>query len=436
MSNRDTVILYNPKIDFLPYYPCFWAPIAIIAIAAPLVDSGYKVILLDGNLEQDELRVKQTIIENLSNILFVGITSMVGGKQLERGIALGRNIRLLSKTIPVVFGGGMPTIASDILLTEDSVDYVICGQGEVPITKLAACLRDGSNPINIEGVYSRTSGGIPQPVFEDRSDFSKYPWHLVDVESYLRNDPYLGKRILNYISSQGCPYQCGYCSEPVSCRSKWTAYPAERTYEETRGLVEKYGLDGIKFYDANFFINPRRVVDFAQLILGNSITMRWGASAHPKGLLRLSEELKLIKRSGLSRLLIGAESGSQKVLDFIKKGCTVNDNLKAAEICKKYDIAAAFTFIVGFPGIDENIEETLSLVSEMKKINIDFDIKIHFYSPFPGTNLYPQALIHGYKPPMTLEEWSRHDYYQIQTPWMDKDLEVRICDFMAQLSGR
>ncbi len=432
---KGTVILYQPKVDYRPYYPCFWAPLSILSVAAPLVANNFKVILLDGNLEEHEVD-KGIVKENISRCICIGISCMIGGKQIERGINFSKFVKCLKPDVPVIFGGPMATVVPRTLLNSPSVDYIIRGQGEKPMLELVRALITGKSCEGIEGLMSK-NGESTRPVLIDKNVFPEYPWYLLDVEKYVRQDRYIGKRVLNYTSSQGCPHKCGYCSEVSSYGCRWKAYTAKRTFEEILRLTEEYQLDGIKFYDSNFFANPKRSIEFSELLLGINRKIKWGASAHPEGIIRLQEYIVNIKESGLSRLLIGAESGSQKALDRMKKGCTLDDILFVSEICAKYCIPTAFTFIVGIPEVDDDIEKTLGMVLKMKKIWSEFDIKIHFYAPFPETPLFEEAKKHGYCSPKNIEEWSIYDYYLIQTPWLSKREEVKVrqfsdfyCDFL------
>jgi len=231
---------------------------------------------------------------------------------------------------------------------------------------------------------------------------------------------------MNFVSSQGCPQKCGYCSEVSSYGCHWKALTAERTLREVSSLVKEHNLDGIKFYDSNFFVDRNRVVKFAQGLIDNGININWAASAHPKGLKRLGDDLGLVRKSGLRRLLIGAESGSQAALDYINKGCTTGDIMEAAELCAKHNISSAFTFIVGIPGVSDDVEATLEMALKMKKMCGDFEINIHFYAPIPGTPLYEEARRLGYKSPSSLPEWSKYNYYTIQVPWLDKAVERNV----------
>lgn len=433
---QDTVILYQPKVDFKPYYPCFWAPLSILSVAAPLVSKGIRVLLLDGNLEEHQ-KDKKIIEENIGRCICVGISSMIGGNQLERGLDIAMFIKQYRSDLPIILGGPATSVISEQLFEDPNIDYVVLGQGELPVSDLVDCLIQGKKIENIPGVMSRSNREWATPVFHDKNLFSPYPWHLLDVEKYIREDRYLGKRVLNYTSSQGCPYRCGYCSESASYGCQWKALTSERVLNEVEQLKRNYNLDGIKFYDANFFVNPNRVIDFARGLNDSNLHLNWGAAAHPKGVIRLADNLAEIKKSGLNRLLIGAESGSQNTLDYINKGCTVEDNILAAKLCAEHQISSAFTFIVGMPGIKDDISKTLEMVLKIKKISGEFDVKIHFYAPFPGTPLFSEAEKRGYRSPATLREWSSYDYYLIQTPWVDRKEENKVrrfgdfyCDFL------
>lgn len=429
---RDIIVLYHPKVDFWPYYPCFWAPLSVMAIAGALRQSGFKILIQDGNLSEmmDSLEQLQSIKDR---IFLVGISAMIGGKQGERAVEYSKSIKKMHTSIPVVIGGGFATIAGDVLLKEISVNYVIRGQGENPMISLVNVLAFGGCITGIKGLATADTWQLSLPEFQDRSNFQPFSWDLVNVENYVRSDPFGGPRTINFVSSQGCPHRCGYCNEPFTCKSEWCGYSAERTFLETEKLVVDYNLSAVKFYDPNFFVNRKRVIEFCEKMLLAKNKFRWSASAHPRGLNRFRDEVELLSRSGLSRLLIGAESGSQQVLDFVKKGCKVAEIISSAELCRRAGINATFTFIVGFPGIVDDLESTFHLIREIKRINNKFEIKIHFFSPFPGTVLGEVAKQFGYDYPNSLMEWSRHDYYQAHASWVDGEYARAVEEFRSQL---
>lgn len=425
---KNTVILYYPAVDFKPFYPCFWAPLSILTLAAPLVTEGFNVILLDGNLNKEDSD-RLIIRDALADCICIGISSMIGGGQLERGIEMASFVKSSSKNTPVVFGGPLATVIPEELLKDSSVDYVVRGQGEYPFLELVKMLQANQPIVKIAGVVRKGDECIGNPVIYDKEQIPPIPWHLLDVEKYIRQDRLLGNRVMNFISSQGCPQKCGYCSEVSSYGCKWKAISAERMLNEISDLVEKFNLDGIKFYDSNFFVDRNRVVKFAKGLIDNKIKINWAASAHPLGLKKLADDLDLVQKSGLKRLLIGAESGSQTSLDYINKGCNTDDIMDAARLCANHDISSAFTFIVGMPGISDDISATFEMALKMKKLNGNFEINIHFYAPLPGTPLFEEAKSFGYIPPESLSRWSAYNYYAIQIPWLKKAMEKNVLLF-------
>lgn len=428
---KNHIILFQPKIDLYPHYSCFWAPLSLLSISAPLANDGYKVTIIDGNLDGSQTRILESLT-NQDDILFIGVSMMIGGNQIERGIDFVNEVKSMGCTAQIIAGGPAAAVIPDKLVNSNLFDAVIRGQGETPISLVAKAIRDNGSLDNIAGVITKENPNKSIPALENKNNFPPYPWHLIDVEQYIRSDPFTGLRTLNYVSSQGCPNKCGYCSEELTCNSKWTALTAERTFNEVSDLVKKYNLSGIKFYDSNFFADVKRVIQFSNLILKSGLNFKWSASAHPREIIKLGDEMSHIREAGLSRLLIGFESGHQAVLDYVQKGTKVEDNLEVARICTKNKLSATFTYIIGFPGITDDTDPTCEQALEIKRINPSAEINIHFFYPFPGSKLYGDALKFGFNDPKTLTEFSNNDYYSIQTPWVEPGLQDRIQEFQRQ----
>ncbi|MEK6862352.1 MAG: radical SAM protein, partial [Nanoarchaeota archaeon] len=159
--------------------------------------------------------------------------------------------------------------------------------------------------------------------------------------------------------------------------------------------------------------------------------IKWAASAHPKNILICNnDELDLIKESGCSRILIGAESGNDDELKYIKKNMTKENVIEVANRLGKREIHGSFTVIVGYPGFpEENIDRTLDFGRMLREISSLHEIKAHIYAPYPGTPLYEDSIRHGFAPPKTLEDWAQYDYYEAQTPWLRDGLTERVRDF-------
>jgi radical SAM superfamily enzyme YgiQ (UPF0313 family) len=192
-------------------------------------------------------------------------------------------------------------------------------------------------------------------------------------------------------------------------------------------LVKENNLNGVKFYDANFFVDRKRVITFAQGLIDREIPIKWAASAHPYPMLKMSdEEMRILERSGLSRLLIGAESGNPDELKFIDKHITTEDVINVAQKCNEYNIHGSFTVIVGYPGFPKDyIGNTLRFGEMLREIDHRHEMKAHIFTPYPGTPLFMESIAQGFNPPKTIDEWSTYDYYEIETPWVNnQDMKI------------
>lgn len=428
---RDTVILYYPKIRYLPEYKFFWTPLSLLAISRLLKDD-YKIIIIDGNIQRD---YHTLVKDHLGRCICIGISTITGGNQLLDSIEFARFIRNRKKNVPIVWGGPHPTSLPDETIKYDMVDIVVRGQGEITFKEVVNSLEKGGSFDKVLGITYKKNNQVihnnGRPIF-DINDLPNMPWELINVGNYIRNDVTINIKTINLVSSYGCPYSCKFCYEVVAYKRRWTGLKAKRILDEISALVGQYGINGVKFYDANFFVNPSRIKDFCEGVIERKLKIKWAASAHPKDLLRLNDYFGLVKESGCTRILIGAESGSPEVLEFIDKKVTVKEILEAARLCNEFEIIGSFTFMVGFPiDADKNGKQTKDLIEIILGNYPKHEIRVHLWAPYPGTELYPIALEKGFEPPKTLEEWADYEYYKPQTPWINEEL-VKMLEYTSQ----
>lgn len=423
------IILYHPKTDHENNYLYYWIPYSILTIASACESNGFTAICIDANAG-DESHFFDSINDKLHDVLCVGISCMTG-HQIENGLRFAKKIRMINPSIPLIWGGTHPTLFPKQTLENELVDYVIQGQGEVRLPKLLKLISENrQKPYMIEGVGEKAYGKIylsEKTVFYDKKYFPKFNWDLLDIEKYVKQDDDISTRVLNYLTSQGCPFHCGFCSEVGLYDGNWTCFDVDRVIDDISYLVSKYSLNGIKFYDANFFGKKSYGLTIAKRL--TNLKIKWAASGHPATLSSFTDdEWLVLKESGCARLLIGLESGSQAVLNSIRKSYKIEKALHLAEQLAKYNIIGSFTFIVGFPNrVDEKeVEKTIALASAIRKISEKHECKIHFYAPYPGTPLWEDAKKMGFVEYTRFEDWSNFDYYRIETPWIPKEMEKNI----------
>jgi radical SAM superfamily enzyme YgiQ (UPF0313 family) len=129
--------------------------------------------------------------------------------------------------------------------------------------------------------------------------------------------------------------------------------------------------------------------------------------------------MKNLSRSSCTRLLMGVESGSDRVLnEIVRKEITRTQILDVAQEIADNGILGSYTFIIGFPGeTQQEQKETFSLIEELWNLDPSPETRVHLFAPYPGTPLFEAAMNQGFKAPTSLEGWSGYDYYDSQTPW-------------------
>ncbi|MAT45183.1 MAG: hypothetical protein CL609_22880 [Anaerolineaceae bacterium] len=414
------IILYNPKTSHERHYSFFWIPYSLFSLASVLKHHGFSVLILDGNVTEIDT---ESLLNNvdITETLCVGISCMTG-HQITDGLDFAKTIHRYKPSIPVVWGGTHPTLFPNQCLNNPEVQYVIRGYGEFAFLNLVVALLKRQDIGFIEGLCLKMQSGnfITKPAtINNLNNIPDFKWDLIDLNKYVRDDSAISNRTVNYISSRGCPFSCGFCSEVALHKKVWKSFSSERTVRDVLTLTDLTNASGVKFYDANYFVDVKRVMQISQMLVDNKL--KWAASAHPQRLLKLEKyNWKILEKSGCTRLLIGAESGMQEVLDFIHKQHNVQDTLVLAKKLRDSGIVGSFTFIVGFlDNVDIEVEKTLEMCKAVREIWKRHETKIHFYAPYPGTPLWNYAISKGFQPPTQLEEWANFNYYNVETGWVD-----------------
>ena len=431
-----TIALIHPKINFKDNYPCSWIPFSILSIGSNLRRDRFRVCLFDENCTD-----RTEIFRSLANqdVLLAGISIMTGGGQIRNGLEIAAGIRQAHPKAKIVFGGPHVNVLPEQTLAHPLVDYVICGMGQETFSGLADCLHDGKSPKGLPGLYVKKGSGIlyPDILKATLKRLTPYDFSLINPELYVKYDATISERTLNYIASQGCPYACRFCYESNYGR-KYYGMRSEFVRRDIALYAEQFRVDGIKFYDADFFIHQEGYSATIRQL--KAYGLKWAASIHPNDILRCqcgasNTLLKLVSESQCTRLLMGMESGSNRILqDIIHKNTKAEDYITLARIIADYGILGSYTFMVGFPGETESeYDETFDLVQRLWDLHVPIETKIHIYLPYPGTPLFAEAVSLGHKPPDDLESWSDYNYYKSMTPWTNHSLEERLQTFTRMI---
>jgi anaerobic magnesium-protoporphyrin IX monomethyl ester cyclase len=412
---RLKVVLYNPRAVF------FTMPLALLAIGSELDPERYEVVIIDGRLESNAQRA---VLSHIEGALCLGVTVLTGAP-ISDALHISRIAKQACPELPVVWGGWHASMFARECLLEPSVDVTVRGQGEETFAEIVRRLAAGRSLVGCAGCTVRLPDGSihenpPRPLAPvDR--FRAHDYGLIPVERYFSLK---GKRQLDYISSQGCNFRCAFCSDPFVYGRKWVGLEPKRMALRLKELWDCYHFDDVNFQDETFFTRARRVLVLADEIVASGMKTTWAATMRADQGVRLPDEVwARCKQSGLRRLLVGVESGSNEMLRRIRKDIRIEQVFHTAERMLRFGIAGHFPFIVGFPEeSDASIQATLDCAKRLRSLSPDFLTPIYYFKPYPGSELVIEAVARGFRLPESLEAWSEFDYVAGQPgPWVSAE---------------
>ncbi len=440
-DNRDICLLF-PRHQISVGTKGAMVPMALLSIAAPLKEEGYNVQLLDGNIMSGDVEkdVETMLSEVKSPPLALGISSMTG-YQIWYGLKFARAFRKKFPESPIVWGGMHATLLADQTLRHACVDYVVVGPGEWTFMDFIHALESNEKFLRYEqipGLGFKRDGKAT--VNADRKITKmdmvpSSPYELIDVEAYVKDLWYINTRTISYISSQGCPFRCTFCTDVIMNKKRWSGLSSIRMLEEIEGLVEKYRVNGILFYDNNFFVNKQRVLDFCKGVVEAGWDLKWFAVGRAPQLNKYTDEdWALMVRSGLTRVSCGAESGDQTVLDLLKKDADVQDTIDFVRRCKKFGVQAEPSFMVGLPeNYEQDFAKTVDLIDWIFKEDPNSLCILYYYTPYPKSELQEYVKTFGFTEPDSLEGWGDYMLREPHGPWLPDDYVERVKMVMMQV---
>ena len=410
------VVLYNPRAVF------HTMPLALVAVGSALDRARFDVCIVDGRLERDP--VARTIAET-EDARCLGV-SVLTGRPIRDALAVSRAVRAARPEVPIIWGGWHPSLFPHECLDEPPIDAVVIGQGEETFREVIARLGWGCDLEGCAGIAYRRGREVvvnPPRALGDLNTLPTHDYGLIDVERYFARK---GRRQLDYVSSQGCRFRCSFCADPTVYGRGWVGLAPSRVAREIQALDRRHRIEEVAFQDETFFTSPRRVEELCDEFIERGLRISWTATMRADQACRLSEAVvEKAVRSGLRRVMIGVESGSQRMLDWMQKDMTIGQVVAAAERCARHDLGAMFNFIVGFPGEPEDcLAETLALIKRLRAMHPAFETPVFYYRPYPGSAIAALAQARGYEFPRGLEAWADFDYVGGRSPWLS-DVEWR-----------
>jgi radical SAM superfamily enzyme YgiQ (UPF0313 family) len=303
------------------------------------------------------------------------------------------------------------------------------GQGEDAFLEVMRHIEAGESLKGIPGVGYKQDGRLifnsPRSLRPIR-ELPPKAYHLADFDAYQK---VCGRRWAMYTSSLACPFDCAYCTNSGVYGRKWNALEPDQVVEETTDLVTRYGLSLLWIVDDNFLVDRDRAVAIAEGLLRRGVKFDWSIQGSTNLVVRLTvEELKLLRRAGLSQISQGADSGSPKVLHLMNKDFQKLDTIyEAADKLTQAGIRPSFNMIFGFPGEDEaERRESIELIMNVCRRYPGAEFWTNIFTPYPGSPVMQRAFDLGIQVPTTLEGWV--DFFPRYTtlPWLSGSKHQRV----------
>lgn len=293
----------------------------------------------------------------------------------------------------VIVAGSDMTDHPDQYLSHGA-DYVILGEGEQTLLALIDALRVGtpsaSTLAEIQGLAYRDGEHVhrtaPRPVLRDLDALPDPAWDLVDMAAYRRVWRQHGRFSLNLVTTRGCPFHCNWCAKPI-WGQKYHSHSPQRVVQQMKHLKAHYHPDHVWFMDDIMGIRDRWIEEFADLLDEHQAHIPF-KSLNRADLLLRGRTIPALARAGAEIVWMGAESGSQKILDAMDKGTTVEQIYEATRKLHAHGVKVAFFLQFGYPGeTREDIALTLKMVRDL----MPDDIGISVSYPLPGTPFYERV---------------------------------------------
>lgn len=367
--------------------------LGLLYVAAAVKDiPGIDIRIVDANAEDLSM-------EGLEELITKESPDMVGFSVLTFNLLncmeVSKIVRKRSRRTKIGFGGWHPTLYPHETLAFDFVDFIVIGEGELTFRELVTIYNENRYPTEkdlaiIKGIGYKTSDGNiminpPREVVKNLDDLPLPAYDLVDTTKYSHLLACSGQTV-NIMTSRGCPHRCVFCDLR---RTTYRYRTPVNILEEIRFWVEK-GVQEFFIQDDNFTINRKRTIEFCRLLTDANLDIKYKISSRVDC---IDDEIcQYLKDSGCYRIYFGVESGSQKVLDYLEKGITIQHIKTAFQAAHKHDIDCCAYIMIGAPSeTAEDIRLTMRLLKEIKPNHLQCSI----CTPMPRTYLYGKLVEEG-----------------------------------------
>ncbi|NWF53585.1 MAG: cobalamin B12-binding domain-containing protein [Syntrophaceae bacterium] len=404
-----SIVLVNP-----PY--SFWSPdknhlrpfignlpsLGLLSLGAVLRNSGYGVKIVESaSLGWSLSRTVREILQERP--AYLGLSCATASVENAAKIALAVKERN-PETRVLVGGPHITALPEETLRRFPVFDFAVLGEGEAALPDLLEVLEGKMNPDRVESAVFRQGEKVrvnPRRRFIEDLDRLPFPaFDLLPEFPQAYHAPFLNYQkgpTASLTSSRGCPQACNFCDRSVF-GNRYRYFSEDYLWDLISLLHRQYGIRHLVFTDDQFAAFRPRLVRLCEKLAGGGLDLRWNCDARVDSV--DPDLLRIMKRAGCWMISYGIESGSQKILDHLRKGIMLDQVEQAVRWTQEAGIRAKGLFMIGYPEeTEETLGETLAFIG---RVRLD-EMNLSFLTPYPGTEIYRQAKGN----PNFMEDWAR-----------------------------
>lgn len=369
-------------------------PLGTLYAASLLRENGYSIDLFDTNLLENPATIQTILSEKNPKYLviyddgFNYLTKMCLTNMRE---ACFEMITYGKKQNCIVIVCSSDSTDHYQKYINNAADFIIQGEGELTLLELINTLEKGNSIENISGIVYQKNDEIKvnttRNVLQNLDELPFPAWDLIAIDEYKKNWKKSKQDFtLNIATTRGCPYKCNWCAKPIY-GNRYNAHSPEYIVNQMVFLKEKFGVTRFWMCDDIFGLKPNWVQQFNIELQNKGLKISYYIQSRVDLLLK-EDTIDALVQSGLEEVWVGAESGSQKILDAMDKGIKVEQIYTATRLLKAKNIRVAFFLQFGY--LSENIEDILKTIAMVKELMPD-NIGISVSYPLPGTPFYEKV---------------------------------------------
>ncbi|MGB5531201.1 MAG: radical SAM protein [Ignavibacteriaceae bacterium] len=372
-----------------------YPPLGTIYAAAVMRKAGYDVSLFDTALIDSPDKIIPVIEEQKPDYMviyddgFNYLTKMCLTNMREAAFRMAEIAQ--KKGIKVIASSSDAADHYEKYIAH-GVEFVVIGEGEITLRELLKKLDNGeTNFKNVDGLAFKENGNITRTssrqIVTELDSFPMPAWDLVDISSYkkiwMENHGYFS---LNIATTRGCPFKCNWCAKPIY-GNRYNSRSPQKVAEEIEFLMKNFDAKYFWMCDDIFGLKPGWVQEFRDVVKIKGLNFKYKIQSRVDLLLQ-EDTISALAESGAETVWVGAESGSQKILDAMDKGTTVEQIHEAVKLLKQNGIRPAFFLQFGYLGEGkEDIEKTINMVLDLMPEEIGISVSY----PLPGTKFFEKV---------------------------------------------